>query len=633
MKKHINSKVLSKHLVAFLVLLVGMSSFLSSCIEDTPDTISTFTQEMMGEYLQKRPAEFSEFTRLLDTTEVLGLVDSYGEYTLFAPNDSAMHAFYATSGRKSLKEFPLDTLKKIAYDHLIKGYELTTDLFTDGLMPYLTMGDRFVETSSKNESGAYIYYVNQTSKIITKNIIVSNGVIHVIGKVLVPSALTLPQAIAGDSKFKLFNEALIKTGLINKISPIRDESYDPKKFTYLDVNYHQGSGSKDEIPAARKYGFTAFMESDSTYSTVYGINNLEDLKLYAAQHVYNEDPADASVTDITDSRNSLNKFIAYHLANKKLPYVKLIDMYDTDHMVKTYDMYEYIETMNPNTLLEVKKERGSGGLNFINKSPETGESVQIVSDYKDKDAVNGVYHEINKILIYDRRVAGEMSSKRLRIDAAAFFPEFTNNNMRIYDKAVPRSWVYPPGYIERLTYSEGTYFSYSNAYGGYLDYQGDEIFLKGLYDFELQTPAIPAGTYEIRFSYQPTGARGAAQLYWDGKPCGIPLDLRIAANDPLVGWVNPGTDPDDPNGFENDKMMRNRGYMKGPCTYKDVIDRWYGLKIARNSTASLRRILGTYTFTKSGTHTFTVKAVREGQFMLDFLEFVPVEIIENENIE
>ncbi|HET7732636.1 MAG TPA: fasciclin domain-containing protein, partial [Paludibacter sp.] len=452
MKKHINSKVLSKHLVAFLVLLVGMSSFLSSCIEDTPDTISTFTQEMMGEYLQKRPTEFSEFTRLLDTTEVLGLVDSYGEYTLFAPNDSAMHAFYATSGRKSLKEFPLDTLKKIAYDHLIKGYELTTDLFTDGLMPYLTMGDRFIETSSKNESGAYIYYVNQTSKILTKNIIVSNGVIHVIGKVLVPSALILPQAIAGDSKFKLFNEALIKTGLINKISPIRDESYDPKKFTYLDVNYHQGSGSKDEIPAARKYGFTAFMESDSTYSTVYGINNLEDLKLYAAQHVYNEDPADASVTDITDPRNSVNKFIAYHLANKKLPYVKLIDMYDTDHMVKTYDMYEYIETMNPNTLLEVKKERGSGGLNFINKSPETGESVQIVSDYKDKDAVNGVYHEINKILIYDRRVAGEMSSKRLRIDAAAFFPEFTNNNMRIYDKAVPRSWVYPPGYIERLTY-------------------------------------------------------------------------------------------------------------------------------------------------------------------------------------
>jgi Secreted and surface protein containing fasciclin-like repeats len=628
-----NKKTLCKHIGILVVAIAGLGSFLSSCVKDDPVVISTATKEMMGEYLVNRKGEYSEFSRLLDTTEVLGLVNAYQKYTLFAPNDSAMHAYYRACGRTSLSQFPIDTLKKIAYDHLIKGYVLTADLFTDGLMPYLTMSDRYIETSSSTSTGSYIYFVNQTSEILKKNILVSNGVIHEINKVIVPSTKTLDQAIAADSKFKLFNEALVQTGLVKQIQAIRDESYDPEKYTYLDVNYHQGSGSKDEIPSSRKYGYTAFMESDSTFVNVYNIHNLEELKAYAAAHVYNEVASDANVTDITDSRNSLNKFIAYHLVNKKLPYVKLIDMYDTDHMIKTYDMYEYIETMNPNTLMEVKKERASGGANYLNKSPETGESVQIVSTYKDKDAVNGVYHEINKILIYDKRVAGEMSSKRLRMDAAAFFPEFTNNNMRIYDRETPRSWVYPPGYIKRLTYSEGTYFSYSNAYGGYQDFQGDEIFLKGLYDFELETPAIPAGTYEVRFGYQPTGARGAAQLYWDGVPCGIPLDLRILANDPLVGWVLPGSDPDDPNGYENDKMMRNRGYMKGPCTYKDAIDRWYGLKVARFSTASLRRILGTYTFKKSGPHKFTVKAVREGQFMLDYLEFVPVEVIENEDIQ
>jgi hypothetical protein len=154
-----------------------------------------------------------------------------------------------------------------------------------------------------------------------------------------------------------------------------------------------------------------------------------------------------------------------------------------------------------------------------------------------------------------------------------------------------------------------------------------------MYDFTMETPPIPAGTYEVRFSYQPTGGRGAAQLYWDGVPCGIPLDLRILANDPLIGYVEPGTDAEDPSGFENDKMMRNRGYMKGPNTYLDVLGVWYGKKIARQSSQSLRRILGTYTFTKSATHLFSVKAVREGQFMMDFLEFVPVEMIENEGID
>ncbi len=640
MKKFIKMKIQKKTLGKISMLVIIMSGLLSSCIEDAPTTIATFTKDMMGTYLEKNPDQYSEFYRLVDTTNVLGLLNAYGEYTLFAPSNEAMQKYYKDMGKTSLKDFTIEALRKVAYDHLIKGYVLTTDKFTSGLMPYNTMGDRFLEMTPKVQDGNYYYFLNQNSAIIAKNAVVNNGVVHEISQVIVPSVLTLDEAISADPKFKLFTQALIATGLVNKIKPIRDDSYDPKNWVKLltavgGTRYHQGSGSQDELPEARKYGFTAFVESDSTYKNVYGIETLDQLKAYAAAHVYNEDASDAAVVDVTNPRNSLYKFVAYHLISRKLPYIKLINMYDTDNMLKQYNMYEYLETMNPNTLMEITKDRAVGGSNdnFINKSPFTGESVQIEENYRDKDALNGVYHEINKILIYDNRVAGEMSSKRIRIDAAAFFDEFANNNMRIYDRAHPRSWVYPPGYIERLTFSDRSYFSYSNAFDGYLDYQSDEVFLLGLYDFEMITPPIPAGTYEVRFSYQPTGARGAAQLYWDKVPCGIPLDLRILASDPLVGWVNPGSDAADPYGYENDKMLRNRGYMKGPCTYKDAINKWYGGKIARNSVNSLRRILGTYTFTKSGTHIFTVKGIRSGQFMLDFLEFVPVEMIENEDIQ
>jgi len=624
--------VLSKLLKTF-ILFIGLSGILSSCVDEVPG-LPTVSKEMMGQYLETHKNEFSEFSKLLDTTQVKGLINAYGKYTLYAPNNDAMLAFYQSKGRTSLKDFTLDTLKIIAYDHLIKGIVLTTDKFLDGLMPYLTMSDRFIETSSKASGSNYVFYVNKTSAILTKNILVSNGVIHMISKVLSPSSFTLVQSIAADVRFKLFYEALVKTGLDKKLLLIRDESYNPAdpKYAWYDQKYETSSRSIDQLPTSRKYGYTAFMESDSTYRNIYDIKNLEDLKVYAAAHVYNEDPSDASVTDITNPRNSLNKFIAYHLINKKLPAVKLIDMYDTDHMFKTYDMYEYIETMNPNTLLEVKKERTGGGTNLINKSPTTGEVVRLLS--KDNDAVNGVYHEIDKILIYDRRVAGEMSTKRIRMDMAAFFPELTNNDMRVYNREKDLSWVYPPGYLERLTMSATTYFSYDNAYGGWLDYQGDEFFLKGLFDFEIVTPAIPAGTYEVRFCYQPTGMRGAAQLYWDHVPCGIPLDLKIEAADPLVGFVVPGSDPTDPDGFENDKMMRNRGYMKGPCTYWDPKPLgFYRNQVARNSPNSLRRILGTYKFDKASTHVFTVEAVRGGQFQLDFLEFVPIEIIDHEDIE
>lgn len=157
--------------------------------------------------------------------------------------------------------------------------------------------------------------------------------------------------------------------------------------------------------------------------------------------------------------------------------------------------------------------------------------------------------------------------------------------------------------------------------------------MSGLYDFSIITPPIPAGTYEIRFGYQPTGNRGAAQLYWNGEPSGIPLDLRLNANHAKIGYEQPGLNPADLQGFENDKMMRNRGYMKAPASFKVINNAWYGGANARMSPQALRRILGIYTFAEDAHHTFSVRAARAGEFMFDYLEFVPIEVIEFEGID
>jgi uncharacterized surface protein with fasciclin (FAS1) repeats len=409
MKKYMN--LVNKTLIHTSLLLLLILGLTTSCVDSEPQNIDTFTDEMMGTYLESRANDFSEFARLLDTTEVMGLVNAYGKYTLFAPDNTAMKEFYASKGKNSLSQFTLDTLKKIAYDHLIKGYVVKTNEFSDGLMPYLTMSDRFVSTSSKSRNDSLIFVINDLSEISNKDIEVSNGIIHVIKRVLSPSALTLVQAIAKDEKFTLFYDALIKTGLATKLIKTFDETYDPKDYNYIDVTFIQGGGSKDELPVSKKYGYTALMESDATFANLYNIHNLDDLKAYAASHVYNEDPNDANVSDIQDPRNSLHKFIAYHLIDKKLTYSKFIDDYDTEHMIKSFDMYEYIETMSPNTLIEIKKDRASVETNLINKSIGTDEVVRIVSTYKDKDATNGVYHEIDKMLIYDQRVAGELATK------------------------------------------------------------------------------------------------------------------------------------------------------------------------------------------------------------------------------
>jgi hypothetical protein len=157
---------------------------------------------------------------------------------------------------------------------------------------------------------------------------------------------------------------------------------------------------------------------------------------------------------------------------------------------------------------------------------------------------------------------------------------------------------------------------------GWCSFQGDELMGLGSYDITIRMLPIPPGTYEFRYGYSVYWKRGITQIYIDGKPIGIPLDLVIYADNPKIGWLLDISTED--NGVENDKMMRNRGYMKGPTTFGSSPD-----KNARNDNVSLRRIVGTFTFTKYEPHYLRLKSVVDDntkQLDIDFLEFVPKSI-------
>lgn len=628
-------------------VFAAMVLLLSACnSDDVGENYYTFTGETVGQYIQNRPDTYSEFTKVLEESKVMGLLNAYGEYTCFLPDNEAMIRFYKSKGKNSADDFTVEELKKIAYDHIIKDFEITSDDFVEGFLNKQTMSGRYVDIGISSDGNALIYTVNTNSTITERDIEAHNGVIHRINEAVSPTENTLVEAIGNDEKFSLFYEALRATGLDRDISLIKDESYVPPQ-EWVDrenartiYNY-----AWQRVPRERKYGFTALLESNETYAQ-HGIHNLDDLKAYAKE-VYDEMyPEDASVTDITDKRNSLNRFVAYHLLVKKLPMRLMIEKYDNTgmnyestgetHSVKVVDMFEYVETLCPNTLLEIRTYRPTNEYNILNMIPETGQAIRLTDDF-DNDAINGVYHEIDGILVFNGDVERMLSTKRLRMDVSSFFPEFVNNNIRIGNSLIggglfSERYYIPNGYCDRIRASSTTDVHYFNADDRFCDYQGDEMHLVGLYDFDITTVTIPPGTYEVRFGYQPTGLRGVAQLYWDGVPTGIPLDLRLSANDPDIGYEYPGTDARDPEGYENDKAMRNRGYMKGPASFKVIAEWWYSGASARMEEQALRRILGIYTFHEWSTHTISIKAVKSGEFMFDYLEFVPLEVLEYEDI-
>lgn len=451
---------------------------------------------------------------------------------------------------------------------------------------------------------------------------------------------SITEKIATDDNYSIFYQGLVATGLVDSLKTDRDKTYDFRKYmTLISTEKDQNQWFYDELPRLRRSGFTLFMESDSVFN-LNNIRSLSGLKTYAAS-VYNTVyPQDASVTDVRDRKNSLNRFIAYHIINKKLSLRMLIDAYETDHMLKTIDMYEYLETLCPGTLIEIKKERSTSQTNIINYVTKTGSSVRIINQFGIPEIYNGYYYGIDKPMCYDINILNELSGKRLRFDFAGFFPELTNNNLRgngtINSPSQNISYRIPRGYLSRMSTSEQTVVGYLTPYDKFQNYQGDEMNLYHtpgkLYDFTIITPPVPAGNYEVRYGYLTNGKRGVAEIYIDGISAGPPVNLNTKSTNGEIGYEFPHTIAADYEGYVNDKVMRNHGYMKGPACYRVPKTGWTSGENARYSENNLRKILGIFNFTSAGTHTFTVKGLSSGEFQCDFIEFVPVSALENEDI-
>ena len=56
-------------------------------------------------------------------------------------------------------------------------------------------------------------------------------------------------------------------------------------------------------------------------------------------------------------------------------------------------------------------------------------------------------------------------------------------------------------------------------------------------------------------------------------------------------------------------------------------------KSVRYDETAIRKILGIFDFHNDEKHIFRMKSVKNGEFMIDYLEFVPTEYLEFEGID
>ena len=125
----------------------------------------------------------SDFETLVAAVQAAGLVDTLkaeGPYTVFAPTNEAFEAL-GTTVDELLKPENKDKLTAVLTYHVIPGKVMSSDL-QDDMMAATAQGS---EVKIDLDNGPMVGEAN----IVTPDIEASNGVIHVIDKVLVPEGV------------------------------------------------------------------------------------------------------------------------------------------------------------------------------------------------------------------------------------------------------------------------------------------------------------------------------------------------------------------------------------------------------------------------------------------------------------
>lgn len=669
-----------------------LASVLSGCMDsdDVGESYRTFEGEMVASYVSGRE-DLKEFEKALRMAGAYELLESYGKYTCFVPNDEAMEKWYAAVGKR-LEQMDTADVREMVYYQLIDGQANAVDAymtedFPEGSFPVQNMLGRYLTASVQSGSGVWgIKTGDEYADIVNPNNEMLNGVVHITDRVLEGNNDMLPDFVANNPRYSIFGQALLATGWRDSMMVLEDASYEAPLSTTLPGGTEVGSSSTGyyQWPTTKKYLYTCFAESDSIMFLREGIRDLDGLRAYAKQ-VY---PEGADIEDETDPLNSLHKFVGYHLYDVQRPKNKLVinkyyvAMHDWftwyDHICdEEYRVEQYYVSMQPNMLLYVqnantvdKDNSSAKGVPVLNcpytpynplyTSAMTMQDsyggkpiIRILNDEADQYCQNGVLHGLNNMLVYSDEVKADVFHRRIRMDVRTFLSEGVNNSV-IYDGDKGYNWYitsFPDGYFKnvRFTSNNTTYITYEGCTPH--DYlHGDHFTLTGNFDFTMKVGPIPKGSYEVRLSFATNTTKGAVvQAYLDGMPCGIPIDSRMAAYSGDTGWIQDwlaiqesgssrfagmGESEEDPYGLENDKNLRNHGYMKAPNCYvgTNYHNLAYGDNLtARNVDTRLRKILNIVNWTEDGTHELRLVAMRAGDFDVDFIEFMPTDLLENED--
>ena len=530
-------------------------------------------------------------------------------------------------------------------------------------------------------------------QIIHQNDSVENGIVQPVNKVIEKSNCYIADILRDNDKISLFYEALVATGVRKEIELIEDVTYSKNqpKYRYKSHTWEEVAWVPDkkkygftafvEPDSIYRAKFVEF-GVDTSKGDLYALYDLA-CKLYdpvygSGDDLHRDDLKEGwKFENLTDSINPLKRFIRYHIMNRYVPGTnKLASMEISEHGnypfgfdATVVNPTEWYTTLLPHTMLKVsmltmnKDEQGRDCRGndrdkvkgfFINRRYGETSDYQIRGAYilKDmeaeyeNDALNGHFFYVDDLIAFTTDVRDKVQNMRIRMDFSTVFPEVMTNDMRqegncrvddpnnkADDSNEPKNGknrYFPDGYLDGVTVNNDGHLVMRRPHLYFWSWQGDEWNLFGDYDMTFRIPPVPfSGEWQFRLGFCSIPTRGVMQVYFDGKPQGIPLDMTKDLNtDMYVGDRYKSYDDymkmTDEEKAEYQKVLKNLG------AYDDGRSQLIGQKDhpLGNASGMYRRILCQTDVDCTKDHYIRFRVASDGkgnnnEFMFDFFEMVP----------
>jgi uncharacterized surface protein with fasciclin (FAS1) repeats len=463
-------------LVLFVIVLAGIGCKKASIIERTSEDVN------ITGYLDKNPEQFSEFRKIMELSETSGFLQAYGAYTIFLPTNDAVKAYLAEKGIASVDLLTKEAAKDIVTLHVVEDSIKTTD-FSDGKLRNATMYGQYLVSGAVNVNGVSRIQIDNQASIITGNISVGNGIIHVIDKVLKPATMTIAQTLESNpEKYSIFTEALKLTGFYERLN------FRPK-----------------ENPTESEKYLTIFAETNDALREA-GILDIGDLV------------DNFNSTDPTNPADSLNLYVAYHVVKGAYYFIDILNP------VK-------LATLSPKSITTTTKSDTEVAINEVLINNIIEEGAPVLRTQSDLTASNGVVHAVHKHYFIVNRPA-----TALYWDVADQ-PEFRKQSAwrsgsYTYDIA-----KMPP--MANLKWDIKTMIYRGNFGRGYWndvlqtplvspDAPGTNTLNRANY-IEFHSPYLAPGKYKLWVCY-PRAGRGGPMVFWfNGKKLNRTVDLFVGS--------------------------------------------------------------------------------------------------------